>query len=164
MQKVIRRTALAEKQAARRLMRRKERNLRDKWKTQNEQRLVLEREADKRFAEAKRAHKESWELGPLAPRRDVGKNKETYGALDSQNIQGPRLRRAEAEEILEVWGGRFLNIREGDRVVILEGRDKGKIGPVISIDKKRAEVTVEGMNMVCCPLATFLYALQLNIN
>ncbi|PQE26793.1 kow domain-containing domain-containing protein [Rutstroemia sp. NJR-2017a BVV2] len=136
-----------QKQAARRLMRRKERTLREKWKTQNEQRLVLEREADKRFAEAKRAHKENWELGPLAPRRDVGKNKETYGALDSQHIQGPRLRRAEAEEILELWGGKFLNIREGDRVVILEGRDKGKIGPVISIDKKRAEVTVEGMNM-----------------
>jgi large subunit ribosomal protein L24 len=117
---------------------------------------MFNREEDKRYAESKKTHQENWELGPLAPRRDVGKKKETYGALDAQYMQSPQPKRAEAEEILALWGGKFLNIREGDRVVILEGRDKGKIGPVQSIDKKRAEVTVEGMNMVCCPLATFL--------
>ncbi|KAM3072762.1 hypothetical protein ACMFMF_007093 [Clarireedia jacksonii] len=148
MQKVIRRTALAEKQAARRLMRRKERTLRERWKTQNEQRTMYEREQARIFAESKVARKENWELGPLAPRRDVGKKKETYGAIESQFIQGPEMRKSEAEEILALWGGRFLNIREGDRVVILEGRDKGKIGSVLQVDKKRAEVTVEDMNMV----------------
>ncbi|KAM3072439.1 hypothetical protein ACMFMG_009240 [Clarireedia jacksonii] len=162
MQKVIRRTALAEKQAARRLMRRKERTLRERWKTQNEQRTMYEREQARIFAESKVARKENWELGPLAPRRDVGKKKETYGAIESQFIQGPEMRKSEAEEILALWGGRFLNIREGDRVVILEGRDKGKIGSVLQVDKKRAEVTVEDMNMVCCCLAIFCSALQCN--
>ncbi|RAL64467.1 hypothetical protein DID88_001943 [Monilinia fructigena] len=44
--------------------------------------------------------------------------------------------------------GKHLNIREGDRVVVVEGRDKGKIGQVQKIDKQRAEVTCEGLNLI----------------
>lgn len=55
------------------------------------------------------------------------------------------------KERLEVnpEGGRYANIVEGDRVVLLEGRDKGKIGKVLSLDRQRQEVTVEGLNLVC---------------
>jgi len=41
-----------------------------------------------------------------------------------------------------------VNIVADDRVVLLEGRDKGKIGKVVSTDPKRNECTVEGCNMV----------------
>jgi ribosomal protein L24 len=44
-----------------------------------------------------------------------------------------------------------LNIVKGDRVVLLEGRDKGKIGKITNVDTKRVECTVEGLNMVCKP-------------
>ena len=45
---------------------------------------------------------------------------------------------------------RFWPIMVGDRVVVMEGREKGKIGMVKGTDKEREELTVEGLNKVCC--------------
>jgi large subunit ribosomal protein L24 len=148
MQKVIRRTAMAEKQAARRLARRKERSAREEAKTNREQDSFSRKEETNQIKAARQARREDWELGPLAPRRDVGDQKETYGTVSSQRMRGPLLREKELEERLKPVGGRYLNLVAGDRVVLLEGRDKGKIGKIASTDRKRAECTVEGLNMV----------------
>ncbi len=87
-------------------------------------------------------------MGLLAPRRDVGDLKDTYGTINSQRLRGRELSDEEREVALESVGGRYLNLVKGDRVVLLEGRDKGKIGTISSTDAKRAELTVEGLNMV----------------
>jgi large subunit ribosomal protein L24 len=40
-----------------------------------------------------------------------------------------------------------MNIRSNDTVVVLSGRDKGKLGKVISADPKGGKVIVEGVNL-----------------
>lgn len=41
-----------------------------------------------------------------------------------------------------------MKIRKGDRVKILAGKDKGKIGPVVRVAPKDGKVIVEGINLV----------------
>lgn len=148
MQKVIRRTVLAEKQAARRLIRRKDKNAREWAKSQREQVLFTRRDEVKQIKEARLARREDWELGPLAPKRDVGDKKDTYGTVNSQRTRGQPLKYSEREEKLKSVGGRYLNIVKGDRVVLLVGRDKGKIGEIMETDPQRGECKVRGLNMV----------------
>jgi len=40
-----------------------------------------------------------------------------------------------------------LNVKKGDRVVILSGKDKGKEGVVLEADPKATKVLVEGVNI-----------------
>ncbi|KAH8821187.1 hypothetical protein F5884DRAFT_77577 [Xylogone sp. PMI_703] len=148
MQKVIRRTLLAEKQAARRLARKKDAEHRDWLKSRWEQQIYADRETSKMIKQARLNRREDWEMGPLAPKRDVGDAKETYGSINSQLMRGVELTKEEMDEVLKPVGGRYVNIVPNDRVVLLEGRDKGKIGKVLSTDPKRNECTVEGCNLV----------------
>ena len=41
-----------------------------------------------------------------------------------------------------------MKIRSDDNVIVISGKDKGRIGKVIRVDAKRARVYVEGVNMV----------------
>ena len=41
-----------------------------------------------------------------------------------------------------------LKIKTDDRVVVISGKDKGKVGRVTRVDPKRDRVYVEGMNIV----------------
>ena len=41
-----------------------------------------------------------------------------------------------------------LKIRTDDRVVVISGKDKGKVGRVTRVDPKRERVYVEGRNIV----------------
>ncbi len=149
MQKVIQRTVQAEKQAARRFAKKKAINAHAWAKTNREQELHKHRDLSRTKREARVARKEDWELGPLAPRRDVGLAKDTYGTVSTYRLRGKELAFEEKEEALAPFGGRWLNIVKGDRVVLLEGRDKGQIGEISAVDASRVECTVKGLNMVC---------------
>ena len=41
-----------------------------------------------------------------------------------------------------------IHVKNGDRVVIIAGKDKGKIGNIKKVDRADGRVTVEGANMV----------------
>ena len=41
-----------------------------------------------------------------------------------------------------------LNIKKGDRVLVISGKDKGVTGEVISVDPANERVTVQGVNLV----------------
>jgi large subunit ribosomal protein L24 len=41
-----------------------------------------------------------------------------------------------------------LNVRKGDKVVVITGKDAGKQGKIIEVDPKRNRVIVEGVNVV----------------
>ena len=41
-----------------------------------------------------------------------------------------------------------LRIRTDDTVVVISGKDKGKTGKVLRVDRKRGRVFVEGLNIV----------------
>ncbi|APA12516.1 hypothetical protein SS1G_03866 [Sclerotinia sclerotiorum 1980 UF-70] len=149
MQKVIRRTILAEKQAVRRLARRQRKNELDEFAIRQDRMRMWNGENLKRAKENKVARREDWELKELAPKRDVGSKADKYGSIESHFVEEPAARRKEILEILDLWGGKkHLNITAGDRVVVIQGRDKGKIGKVEKVDKQRAEVYCEGLNMV----------------
>lgn len=155
MQSVIRRTLLAERQAARRLVKRRTKNHHEEMKTRREHERFAQKQVTGDIKNARSARREDYDLGPLAPRRDVGLKKETYGTIQTNRLNGPKLT---MEERLAVnpSGGRFANIVAGDRVVVLEGKDKGRIGKVQSFDREKQQITVEGMNMVCLSLSESL--------
>ena len=41
-----------------------------------------------------------------------------------------------------------LHVKNGDRVIVLTGKDKGKSGNIRKVDRVSGRVTVEGLNMV----------------
>ena len=43
-----------------------------------------------------------------------------------------------------------MNIKKGDTVVVLSGKDKGKQGKVLTTVPSEAKVVVEGVNVVTC--------------
>lgn len=148
MQKVIQRTVFAEKQAARRLAKKKEKAVR-LWVNHNrEQTLGIRKMAAQQLKDARQARIEDRDLGPLAPRRDVGDMKDAYGTINQSQLQLPEIHDSKRAEVLKSVGGRYLNIAKGDRVVLLDGRDKGKIGKITEIEAKRGMCKVEGLNMV----------------
>ena len=44
--------------------------------------------------------------------------------------------------------GKGLKVREGDTVLVISGKDKGKTGRVLRTEPARSRVFVEGLNMV----------------
>ncbi|KAI0378301.1 hypothetical protein F5Y04DRAFT_153100 [Hypomontagnella monticulosa] len=148
MQKILRRVATAERVAAKRAKTKELKWYKKDKKAQSDEVVQQLAMARIEFSDAKKAVKEDWELGPLAPRRDVGDWAKTkggiheirYGSYGSMTL-AMRNRRCE-------WaGGAFnLNLAEGDRVVLLDGPDKGRIGKIMDIVYDKAEVTVEGLN------------------
>ncbi len=41
-----------------------------------------------------------------------------------------------------------LHVKKGDRVKVIAGKDKGKIGKIIAADPRAEKVTVEGVNVI----------------
>jgi large subunit ribosomal protein L24 len=41
-----------------------------------------------------------------------------------------------------------MKIKKGDQVVVLTGREKGKSGEVLRVDRERNRVLVQGVNMI----------------
>lgn len=152
MQKVIRRTILAEKQAARRLGKRKEKYAFEEAKSARFNFRFSQRSASADIKTARQVRREDWELGPLAPRRDVGLKKDTYGTVETHRLQGKKLSFEERVKLNPLGD----TIVKGDRVVLLEGRDRGKIGKVQSVDSSTQMLTVDGLNMVQIPHFSFL--------
>jgi large subunit ribosomal protein L24 len=156
MQKILRRSALAEAQAVRRRVKRRDYDLRMKRKNQRENDNYKLRLVNANIVQERKNRREDYELGPLAPRRDVGSQKETYGTVSQWAMTGPKLTWEQRKEMYPDTALRYLNIRVDDRVVLLQGRDKGKIGKVLQIDRMKMEVVVEGLNLVRldCALST----------
>jgi len=146
MQKLLKRTALVKRQAARKAADRRGKYESDSRKLRvNEQtQIYVSIRGDRRAAQ--RARHEDWLLGPLAPKRDAGESRDTYGTLSPRRLRGVEKPKAQVKD----WG-----IVAGDRVVIVqEGhRDKGKIGKVREVRKDAEECFVQGLNRVCYSVA-----------
>ena len=41
-----------------------------------------------------------------------------------------------------------MKLRTDDEVIVISGKDKGKIGKILRVDRKRSRVFVEGINIV----------------
>lgn len=139
MQKVIRATERAKTQARRRnLIRRAEEHHRLRSELRKHEALKLKDDYSTIKA-ARLARREDWLLGPLAPRRDLGSSKDTYGTVDSTHVQ----------HIPKRGKIRDHCIAEGDRVVIVgDFPDQGLIGKVRQVKVGAETCMVEGLNMV----------------
>lgn len=140
MEKVIRRSERAARYANKTKAR--EKAVKDAgaaWERQQNQ-LRVTRDESSRIMQARINRQTDWQTGALAPRRDVGELATKYGAASIYNIQmtdlDPKLR------------PKWLPYKTGDRVVITEGRDKGKIGVVADIDFDKGGVQVKDLNMI----------------
>ncbi|KAF1814531.1 hypothetical protein P152DRAFT_456801 [Eremomyces bilateralis CBS 781.70] len=106
--------------------------LKERFNNSNELRVRL----NEVLRAAKHAQREDWRLGPLAPRRDVGEGRTKYGYLDAFLAHG----------VPFSYHGGDRAIRGGDRVVVLAGRDKGKIGKATDVNHKNRTCKVAGLN------------------
>jgi hypothetical protein len=106
--------------------------------------------------------REDWRLGALRPNRAAGAAADKYGALSTEQLQKPeipihtlknrnefRAKRGLAQEYpLVVDDKKYFHLERDDRVVVINGREKGKIGLVQSIVPRTHEVIVKGVNLV----------------
>lgn len=154
MQKLIKRTAQAQRQAARRVRAQGEQvQISNKIRTRGAVRASVA-EVRQNLKDAREAQREAWELGPLAPKRDLGFN--GYGVV-SETLRQDWTNFGTAGPLPEVvakrcaWAGspKQLNLAEGDRVVVLEGPDRGKIDTIKSIKADQGTVTLETCHRVC---------------
>ncbi|KAL2759382.1 hypothetical protein ACRALDRAFT_1067783 [Sodiomyces alcalophilus JCM 7366] len=146
MQKLIKRTAEAQRAAARRAKKKNfEAYLQNKDRRIREQRQSIEEIATD-LRTARNTRREHWELGPLAPRFDLdGKN--THAAQKTSRTAMQAILKPWEVEKRCAWAGtpQLLNLVVGDRVVVLEGPDKGKIDRVASLDMERGTLQLENI-------------------
>ncbi|KAI0882514.1 uncharacterized protein GGS22DRAFT_169635 [Annulohypoxylon maeteangense] len=148
MQKILRRVATAERAVAKR--HKKQIEGRDKKEfTRQRLRKQQQLEAAKvQYRDAKKAVKDAWELGPMAPRHDVGVYAGSRGAIPETRFAtfGKPTQIQLAERSSWAGGTTFFCLAVNDRVVLLAGPDKGRIGRVTRIESSVGEVYVEGLN------------------
>ncbi|CAK7566001.1 MAG: hypothetical protein SEPTF4163_003932 [Sporothrix epigloea] len=174
MLKLAKRTAQAEKQVARRRKIR-ERAL-DAIQTSrvNSLRRSLNDEIKLQEEQARRARREAWTMGPLAPqrnhaaamadeaRRGRSSNTNRFGIEQFAEESLPhwgtlsirRLRNDQSSPISPrgikarcAWAGTpdFICLAQGDRVVVMEGPFKGNIGPIKELHIEQGTVVIEGV-------------------
>jgi large subunit ribosomal protein L24 len=142
MDKLARRVRMAERQVARRL--KKEAKTEYLWTTKMERMRTtkeLGRDASKSIKQAIVARREDWELGPLAPRRDVPRVElnaadNAWGTIGvTRALMSLKLNERQLEARCAWAGGsKYLCLMPGDRVVVVEGTMKGKIDKVAEIN------------------------------
>ncbi|KAK7555713.1 hypothetical protein IWX49DRAFT_80688 [Phyllosticta citricarpa] len=148
MQKVLQRTAMAKRQAVRKAEIAKEKKKMQEAVLARIQSVQVNRKIADQVREARRHRREDWELGPLAPRRDVGGARKTYGTTVAERMrQFP----VHADRRLK-----YAPFAAGDRVVLLKGRDKGKIGEVKEVNDESQTVTINGLNIAEVPVPDHL--------
>ncbi|KAK5629377.1 hypothetical protein RRF57_005092 [Xylaria bambusicola] len=158
MQKILRRVATAERVAAKR---RKTKELRvykkDSWDTYRD-RVSHIRRTRKEIEDGKQIVRDDWAMGPIAPRTDVGQFHNAFGSISEARYTGSRdfplsLRNARCQ-----WAGglHYLCLAKGDRVVLLDGPDKGRIGEIGQINFLTAEVSVHELNKSNITMSEYL--------
>ncbi|KAL9590793.1 MAG: hypothetical protein Q9203_000431 [Teloschistes exilis] len=149
MQKLLKRSAQVHRQVARRQRVAREKNASDTRKLLIQQQSAVIKARREVQVSARRAYKEDWVLGPLAPRRDVGDKAETYGTVPLRSTQTVDKMDGEWKK----WG-----IRAGDRVCVVgeRERDRGKIGVVREIMEKAETCRVVGVNLVNVPTPEYM--------
>jgi large subunit ribosomal protein L24 len=148
MQRVLRRNVLARNQALKRQRRASEKEFKDEERKIRQEKVLRARfERDSIKAERKN-RREDWMLGPLAPNRLAGNDAGGYGMLGFESIRQPLVPKQERVK--------WFNFAVDDRIVVVNGREKGKIGKITTIDKERQTVEVAGINMVSISLSVVL--------
>lgn len=138
MQKAIKRAAQARLQTKRRADRVFAKNKREEMKAKWDEHEYLEAQRFDLLRAERRERREDWMMGPLAPNRDAGLDQGVYGTLNVMRFNPATPLKPE----------KFVNFMKGDRVAIMAGPDKGKIGEVQEVTAEKEVCTIVGMNLV----------------
>ena len=155
MDQLLRRTRMAERQVTRRLKRTKRAQAAEaKWDRLRRVKPVGQ-EVGEQMRQAIKARHEDWELGPLAPRRDIARpdpNDLHWGTLSASRFrQDYDLTKAQKEARCAWAGGpQYLCIAAGDRVVVTEGAYKNQIGEIEEVKADSASVILKSHFKVSC--------------
>ncbi|EXJ71578.1 uncharacterized protein A1O5_05386 [Cladophialophora psammophila CBS 110553] len=139
MQRILRINLQARNQALKASRRKNYEKLRDDWKDYETRLIQTEKVKNAHIKAERRARREDWVLGPLAPKRDIGTKQDFYGTVSNLLYQGPVF----PPKV------RHGNIVEGDRVCIVKGKESliGQIGQVKDVSSDSKELRIEGLNM-----------------
>jgi large subunit ribosomal protein L24 len=107
---------------------------------------IYRRASQQPARDALKAMKEDWQLGPLAPRRDVGENAGKLGTVPMGEHELHNITETQRKQVEERMGDNVFRVH--DRVVVLSGRDRGKIGQILSVDEEKMSASIEGINKV----------------
>ncbi|KUI57694.1 54S ribosomal protein L40, mitochondrial [Cytospora mali] len=114
-------------------------------------RMSATQHSHRALKEAARRRREDWEMGPLAPQRDTPLKDSTdayYGTIGLRRNMGEDFPEKQRELACRWAGGRkTFCVKPGDRVAIMEGPDKGKIGIVKFISEEQGNVSLEGEHL-----------------
>ncbi|TRX97520.1 hypothetical protein FHL15_001798 [Xylaria flabelliformis] len=148
MQKIARRVATAERVAVKRRKAKTNRFALHERKEIFAEDKEQGRQAADEVKVAKQAIRNDWAMGALSPRQDVGKFHEAPGAITQVRFPGNTILSLAKRNARCQWAGgaRYLNLAVDDRVVLLDGPDKGRIGKISEINQNTANVTVKGLN------------------
>jgi large subunit ribosomal protein L24 len=149
MEKILSRVRMAERQVARRVKRRNELVHAVKKNERTQAITRARQQAGLALNTAIKARHEDWELGRLAPRRDVSKVDRFgnyWGSISTDRAMLQFTLTDEQKNARAAWAGgsQYLCIAVGDRVVVTEGPYKGKISAISSIDRSNMTVQLHG--------------------
>ncbi|KAI3394286.1 hypothetical protein diail_2933 [Diaporthe ilicicola] len=152
MQKLLRRTAQAERQAIRR-SKKQGRSIKLAGQRQEfNRRMTGVQDTHRSLKDAARRRREDWEMGSLAPQRDTplrNSNGAYWGTVSMSRHLAENIPEKQRDLACRWAGGRkTLCIKQGDRVAIMEGPDKGKISLVKWVGENGAFVALEAENLM----------------
>lgn len=151
MQKLLRRTAQAERQVLRRASKKGKMAQRAEQREDFKRRMAATQDSHRAVKEAARRRREDWEMGPLAPQRDTPLKDSTdayFGTMGLRRNMGENFPEKQRELACRWAGGRkTFCVKAGDRVAIMEGPDKGKIGIVKFLSEEQGSVALEGEHL-----------------
>lgn len=144
MDKILRRVRMAERQVLRRRKKLERTEFLDETKRRAmRDTKIMHEDAASAIQQARKARREDWEMGPIAPRREVPKVSDgsttdpvewgtVIPARAFSNL--PLSPKAVEERCAWAGGSEFLCLAEGDRVVVTEGAMKGRLDKIATID------------------------------
>lgn len=147
MQKLLKRTAQAERQVAKRQAKRKKLADRAELRRNFTRRMDSYATVNRMLISARQKQREDWALGPLAPQRDTAIKDEFgayFGAIPEHLTMASFGDKQLALACKWAGGKKFLCLKPGDRVAIMEGSEKGKITIIRSIDMDNGSVMLDG--------------------
>ena len=163
MQRILRINLQARNQAAKALRKRELNKYREDWKDYEYRHNLREKSRNEHIKAERKARKEDWTMGPLAPKRDVGTNQNLYGTVTNLLYSGPvfppKVRYGPKDNSWDAIPdkqkgfeglGNEGNIVDGDRVCVVKGKDSliGQIGKVKEVSNDTKELRIEGLNVV----------------
>ena len=142
MERVFRLSILRRNQGLKAARRASKKKFKNDWVNYDQHIKARDRALGEAIRQERKHRREDYICGSLAPRRDVGTQRGIYGSLDDAMAQRPNLPSSVVlKDTHRLFG-------EGDRVVVVKGPEKGKIGRIKDVDWSSNSVTVEGINTV----------------